>query len=140
MEFYCLKAMIVDDHSTMRSILRQYLKKMGILEIVEASNGVEAIKSLHNLQNKNCTLDFIICDLHMEHMDGMEFVKKVRKSETIKNKDIPIMILTGDSEDLLREVSLQVGATKVLHKPISVEELAAEVKQVVGFCDGNNIC
>ena len=130
-----IRVLVIDDQQTMRKILRQLLGVVGITNILEASNGEEALKivSDHNVDDP----DVIICDLHMDHMDGMEFCNKVRRSDHIRNRAIPILMLTGDSDEMLHEVSRQVGAAKVLSKPIGADELLAEIQAAIGFDSGS---
>ncbi|MBT7505920.1 MAG: response regulator, partial [Rhodospirillales bacterium] len=73
--------------------------------------------------------DVVICDLHMDGMDGMEFVHRMRR----KKNQTPILILTGDEDKFLREVTEQAGATRILTKPISAGDLAKEISSAVGF-------
>ena len=129
-----IRVLVVDDHQTMRMILRQLLGVVGISDILEAANGEEAlaIVSDHLVDDP----DVIICDLHMDRMDGMEFCNKVRRSDDIRGRAIPILMLTGDSDEMLHEVSRQVGAAKVLTKPIAADELLAEIQTAIGFDSG----
>lgn len=126
-----LKIMIVDDQRTMRSIVRKLLGDIGIREIVEAENGDQALKLMSEAGAE--APDLIICDLHMDKMDGLELVNILRRGKGPISKDTPVIILTGDSDKLLQDVSLQVGATKVLTKPISAQDLLTEIRLVTGF-------
>jgi CheY-like chemotaxis protein len=63
-------------------------------------------------------------------MDGLEFCNQVRRD---KEHVIPIIILTGDSDALLHEVSKQVGAVAVLTKPVSAPELQEHIQTAIGF-------
>ena len=71
--------------------------------------------------------DFVICDLHMENGDGMTFCNKIRRHKNADIAQIPILILTGDSDTLLHEVALQIGAVNVLTKPISAPDLGRKI-------------
>lgn len=77
--------------------------------------------------------DVIICDLHMETMDGLEFCNQVRRDEGIRTRAIPIIVLTGDRDTMVHEVSRQVGATAVLAKPISADQLLEQIHTAIGF-------
>ncbi len=131
-----IKILIIDDHKTMRSIIRTLLQQFNIRKVQEAENGEDALNYFSTLAGApEQHPDVIICDLHMEKMDGLEFVKNIRNGKSCIDSKIPILILTGDSTDLLKDVTLQVGATKVLQKPISAPNLHEEVKHAVGYCD-----
>ncbi len=126
-----LKVLVIDDQKSMRSILRNLLRQIGIGDVEEAGGGAEALDRLANTAVK--FPDLIICDLHMEKMDGLEFCNKVRRTEALRNHGVPILMLTGDRDEFLHEVSKQVGALSVLTKPITAEELQGHVSKALGY-------
>lgn len=80
--------------------------------------------------------DVIICDLHMDEMDemdDMQFCNVVRNDKNLRNHHVPIFMLTGDSDEMLHEVSKQVGAMSVLTKPVSAEFLGKHIEKAVGY-------
>ena len=128
-----LRALIVDDQRTMRSIVRTLLSQIGITDVVEAADGTEAIEIIE--MPGETVPDFVICDLHMKDGDGMSFCNKLRRHKNNDLAQIPVLILTGDSDGLLHEVALQIGAARVLTKPISAPDLGREISRVVGFAN-----
>lgn len=125
-----LFGLVIDDQRTMRGIVRQMMTSIGISNIDEYEDGKTAWNFL-----TGCTLevpDFIICDLHMEHMDGLEFVNKIRRSKNAAIHQIPVLILTGDSDKFLHQVADQAGAAKILQKPISAPDLRKEIAGILG--------
>ena len=126
-----IHVMIIDDQRTMRSIIRQLLHESHIDHVTEAENGEDALKIM--METGFEQPDVIICDLHMDKMDGMDFVGHVRGSKRQDLTGIPILILTGDSDPFLRDVTEQVGATKILTKPIAAGDLLKEVQDAIGF-------
>lgn len=126
-----LRVMIVDDQKAMRSIIRNLLSQHDINQISEAADGLDALEKLMDRRQPNP--DVIICDLHMDKMDGMEFCNKVRLSKIEAIKTIPVLILTGERDELSLEVAKQVGATAVLGKPISAPDLCQHIENAVGF-------
>ncbi|MDH5721987.1 MAG: response regulator [Alphaproteobacteria bacterium] len=136
MDLGCIKVLVIDDQSTMRSILRDYLRRLSITDVIEAADGNAAFEVLAKFGAKRAMPDVIICDLYMEGMDGLEFLKKLRNGSVIETKNIPVLILTGESDDLLMEVCMQIGAARVLHKPVSVNDLGKEIAKILGFTSG----
>jgi len=65
-----IKILVVDDFATMRKVIRNILKQIGFENIVEAEDGVVALKML-----KYPKIDFIIADWNMPNMTGMELLK-----------------------------------------------------------------
>ena len=129
--FVSLRAMIVDDQRTMRSIVRKLLSQVGVTDVIEAADGKEAYERLET--PGEILPDFVICDLHMKDGDGMTFCNKLRRHKNADLAQIPVLILTGDSDGLLHEVAMQIGAAKVLTMPISAPDLGREISEVVGF-------
>ena len=127
-----LRALVIDDHRTMRLIVRQLLGQMGIHDVIEADNGINAINLLAHM-NGATPPDVIICDLHMEKMDGMEFLSHVRRGKTHVNVHTPILILTGEPDQFVLDVTAQVGATAILKKPITAVDLSIEIERAIGF-------
>ncbi len=122
-----IHVLVVDDQATMRKIVKQLLHQSHLDLVSEAGNGIEALELISN--DKLTPPDIIICDLHMDEMDGLEFVNQLRR----KKNAVPVLILTGDHDRLLHDVTEQVGATKVLTKPISAPDLLQEIELAMGF-------
>ena len=68
-----LRILIVDDQRSMRGILRRLLNDIGVRDIIEGSSGEDALEKIQTANEK--ARDLVICDLYMEHMDGLEFCK-----------------------------------------------------------------
>ena len=129
--FVSLRAMIVDDQRAMRMIIRSLLSQVEINNVIEAEDGQQALDYLQHPANQ--PPDLVICDLHMANVDGLEFSNLVRRNKVPKLAGIPILILTGDSDKFMHEVTEQAGATKVLTKPISAPDLRKEIAAAIGF-------
>ena len=126
-----LKVLVVDDQLTMRRILRRLLRDIAIDNVVEAEDGQQALDLLGRAEGQD--IDLIISDLNMPGMDGLKFCDHVRRSETLRARHTPIMILTAEPDGLLLDVVRQVGAAIIVHKPISAPELRGYVEQLVGI-------
>ena len=114
--------LIVDDCRTTRKIISLYLNGAGYKTVV-AANGVEAVEKLVGAK-----VDFIITDLNMPQMDGIELTKWIRSNAMYKN--VPLVILTTDQDDLRRVNGINAGPSAFLTKPITKERLIDEVKRV----------
>lgn len=126
-----LQVMVIDDQKSMRSILRRMLHALGIEGVHEAGDGREALDML--LHPNAPAVDFIICDLNMRGMDGLTFCNSVRRSHALRDRHLPILILTAEQDEFLLDVVRQVGAADVAHKPISVVDLRRYIEQLVGI-------
>lgn len=130
--FNNIKVLVIDDQATMRKIVRRLLLQIGEFDVIEASNGLQAMEILRDAGNEDKP-DVIISDLHMEGMDGIELCNKIRLSKTPGIKEIPVLMLTGESDDFILKVSQQVGAFKILSKPIGAPELKDHLSAALGF-------
>jgi two-component system, chemotaxis family, chemotaxis protein CheY len=128
-----LQVLIIDDEVAMRGIVKGVLKSIGIRTVLEASNGAEGLAIL-KANKTQC--DVIMCDLYMDQMDGMQFCNMIRKDETLRNRQIPIIIMTSEDNPLVLDVVRQVGAGEILVKPISPVDLKSAIERLVGFSGG----
>lgn len=126
-----LFGLIIDDQRTMRVIVRQMLNQIGIEDVADCPEGLEAWNFL--VRCGTDVPDFIICDLHMEGMDGLEFVNAIRRSKNATVHNIPVLVLTGDPDKFLHQVADQAGAAKVIQKPISAPDLREEIGGMLGL-------
>ena len=127
-----VRILVIDDQSTMRKIVSQLLFQIGKFNISEASNGLQAMKLLNN-PGRSKRPDVIISDLHMDGMDGIELCNKIRLSKIPGVRDIPVLMLTGESDDFILKVSKQVGVFKILSKPIGAPELKKHISSALGY-------
>ena len=130
-----IRVLIIDDQRSMREIIRRLLRQGGVEDVVEAGSGEEAMELLAR-QREVCP-DVIVSDLHMTGMDGLEFCNRVRRDKDFADRHIPILILTADRDKLMHEVAQQLGAVRVLTKPISANELLDEIQSAVGYHAGD---
>ncbi len=121
-----LNVMVIDDQQAMRKIIRQLLHQEHIDHVTEASNGKHALEMMRNVDVPEP--DVIVCDLYMDVMDGLEFVHHLRRMDD----RTPVLILTGEKNEFVHDVTRQAGASKVLTKPISALDLAQEIHNAVG--------
>ncbi len=81
-------------------------------------------------QPENMAPDVIICDLHLDKLDGMELCNMFRRD---KDRVMPIIIVTGEPDEFLHDVARQVGAVEVLTKPVSAPDLLEQIHTAIGF-------
>lgn len=116
--------LVVEDSPTMRQLITFALKRVHGSKIVEASDGIDALKKLSAEE-----FDLILTDINMPIMDGLKLVSLVRGDE--KHKDIPIIIITTEGAEEDKKKGLALGANAYLPKPIQTAELLRLVKELV---------
>ena len=122
-----IRALIVDDSSVMRKIVERSLRQAGVEleQVVEASNGAEALTALHDNQ-----VDLILCDINMPVMDGLEFLREVAKLEG--SKGIPIVMITTEGSESHVVQALSAGARGYIRKPFTPDQVKEHVLPVLG--------
>lgn len=114
--------LIVEDSPTMRQLIAFALKRIQKAKVVEATDGVDALKKMVG-QN----FDMLFVDINMPVMDGLKFVSLVRADPT--KKDVPIIMITTEGAEEDRKRALSLGASAYLTKPILIQELLQIVSQ-----------
>ena len=117
-----MKILLVDDSGTMRAIQKRCLLKLGVSpdDVVEAENGQVALEAY-----RADTFAIILTDQNMPVMDGLTFVKEVRTT----NKDIPIVMITTESERSRVIVAIEAGVSDYLVKPFTADDLIAKLRK-----------
>jgi two-component system chemotaxis response regulator CheY len=108
-------ALIVDDSTTMRRMIGLTLREAGFA-VVEAANGQEGLRQLDG-----GAADIIISDVHMPVMDGLTMVQAVRRLE--HHRFTPILILTTEKSDEMKQRGKQAGASGWIVKPFNPRQL-----------------
>jgi two-component system chemotaxis response regulator CheY len=114
--------LIVDDSEAIRSIIKVYLNWHSF-EFVEAGDGERAWQLMQLLP-----VDLVIADINMPGLDGIEFVRRVRSSSS-NLKEVPVILLTGDKSEELKQRGLDAGANCFARKPITSNTLVELVRK-----------
>jgi two-component system chemotaxis response regulator CheY len=115
--------MTVDDSTSVRQMVVFTLRGGGY-EVIEAVDGRDGIAKL-----RRASCDMIITDLNMPHLDGIGLIREVRSDATLRN--IPIVMLTTESQEGRKQEGKAAGATGWIVKPFKPEQLLAVVKRVL---------
>jgi CheY-like chemotaxis protein len=124
--FDSLKALIVEDNTHMRSLLRALLNSAGIKDVSEAIHGQAAMEALRERK-----IDLVLTDLAMAPMDGLELTRHVRNDENSSNPFVPIIMITGHTEKYRVEAARDAGVTEFLAKPITAHNLFARITEIL---------
>jgi two-component system, OmpR family, alkaline phosphatase synthesis response regulator PhoP len=114
------KVMVVDDERKIVQLARDYLEHAGFAVVV-AHDGKAALATARAQK-----LDLIVLDLGLPELDGLDVARTLRGES-----NVPIVILTGRSEESDKLVGLEIGADDYVTKPFSPKELVARVRAVL---------
>ena len=113
----------VDDSASMRQMVSFTLKSAGYT-VVEAVDGQDAFEKAQGR-----SFDLVLTDQNMPRMDGISLTKKLR--ETPQFKTTPILMLTTESSDQMKQAGRAAGATGWLVKPFDPNKLIEVIKKVI---------
>jgi two-component system alkaline phosphatase synthesis response regulator PhoP len=112
--------LVVDDEPKIVELARDYLEHAGFA-VVSASDGPEALARARGDQP-----DLIVLDLGLPRVDGLDVARALRR-----DSNVPIVILSGRSDESDKLVGLELGADDYVTKPFSPKELVARVRAVL---------
>ncbi|HUO76108.1 MAG TPA: response regulator [Thermodesulfovibrionales bacterium] len=117
--------LVVEDSPTMRQLITFAMKRIANAKVIEATDGVDALKKLSSEK-----IDLILADINMPVMDGLKLVSLVKNNQSYK--DIPVIIITTEGAKEDKERALAIGANAYLAKPIQTQELIKLVNSFIG--------
>ncbi len=120
-----IKAVVVDDQLTMRTLVRSCLQQIGLTDIREFPKAPEALSAL-----KANPAHIIFSDFNMPEMDGLEFLRSVRTDPQLRSTGF--VLLTGRADADLVKRAAQFGANNYLVKPFTVAVLKQKLEQIFG--------
>ena len=120
-----IKAVVVDDQHTMRSLVRTSLQQIGITDVRDFPGATDALTSI-----KAQPAHIVLSDFNMPGMDGLEFLRAVRADPSTKTTGF--VLLTGRADVDLVKRAIQFGANNYLAKPFTVATLKQKLEQIFG--------
>jgi two-component system chemotaxis response regulator CheY len=114
--------LVVDDSASLRQVVRIALANAGYTTL-EAADGKAALALLDGR-----SISMAICDVNMPVLNGIEFVKAVKALP--QYKFMPIMMLTTESQDAMREKGKEAGARAWMVKPFSPSQLIKAIDKI----------
>jgi two-component system chemotaxis response regulator CheY len=119
--------LLVDDSRTMRMIIQRAIRQAGYRSITvgEAENGAQALEKLRGEKPL-----LILSDWNMPEMSGIDFLKQVRAAQN----DVPFGFITSETSPGIKEIAMDSGATFLISKPFSPEDVQEALTPILGRC------
>ena len=108
--------MIVEDSPTMRQLISFAMKRIAGSKVIEATDGVDALKKLSADK-----IDLILADINMPVMNGLKLLSLVRENNLYKH--IPVIMITTEGAEEDKKRAMALGANAYLPKPIQTQDL-----------------
>ena len=121
-----MKILSVDDSATMRKIIGRVVGMLGY-DFLEATNGLEA---LNLLEHEHTDVSLVIMDINMPEMDGIQALEAIKANPALK--DIPVMMVTTDSDRTRIIQAVKAGAANYVTKPFTHDDLASKIAATLG--------
>jgi two-component system chemotaxis response regulator CheY len=116
--------LVVEDSPMMRQLIAVSLRRLQGCRVIEAVDGVDALKKLTTDK-----IDLVITDINMPMMDGLKLVTLIR--DNTRMKSLPIVIVTTEGAEADRERGLKLGANAYIAKPIQPSNLLRTVTSLL---------
>ena len=119
-EEFVIKFLVVDDQETIRKVISHILKQLGFDRISVAEDGKIGYQML-----KKGSFNFVISDWNMPNMSGIQLLKLIRKSDSLKT--LPILLVTAKNEKSQVMEAAKTGVISFIAKPFSAAELEKKI-------------
>lgn len=118
------KVLVVEDHGDTVELLQMQLKQIGYLNVLVATDGVDALNKAHDEKPH-----VILMDISLPLMNGFEAAQRLKADP--QTRPIPILAVTAKAMPGDREKCLESGCDAYLAKPISRQELKEEIEKLL---------
>ena len=113
----------VDDSASMRQMVKLTLASAGYA-VIEANDGLDGLSKA-----KSKTVDLVVTDLNMPGMNGLALIRELRALPSYKG--VPILFLTTESDNAIKQEAKNAGATGWITKPFAADQLMRIVEKVL---------
>lgn len=119
-----LRFLVVDDFSTMRRIVKNFLNDLGYSNVTEADDGTTALPIL-----KGGTVDFLVTDWNMPGMAGLDLLKAVRSDPAMAK--LPVLLVTAEAKREQIVEAAQAGVNGYVVKPFTAQTLKEKIEKIL---------
>ena len=125
MGYQTKRAIVVDDSSVMRQIIKNNLKQLGFEQsnLVDAEDGEQAMKKLNE-----DTIDLVIADWNMPRMTGIDLLRAIRADGALK--ELPFLMVTSEADKEKIMEAVQAGVNQYIVKPFNATQLEEKIKEI----------
>ncbi len=118
-----MKILVVDDFSTMRRIVKNILRQLNFVNIIEADDGSTALEMLQREK-----IDLVVSDWNMPKMTGLELLKIMKADDALKL--IPFLMVTAEAQQENIIEAVKSGVSNYIVKPFTAETLGQKIGQI----------
>ena len=119
-----IRFLVVDDFSTMRRIIKNFLNDLGYSNVTEADDGKTALPVL-----KAGNIDFVVTDWNMPGMPGLELLKSIRSDPAMQK--LPVLMVTAEAKREQIVEAAQAGVNGYVVKPFTAAVLKEKIEKIL---------
>jgi two-component system chemotaxis response regulator CheY len=121
-----VSVVVVEDEPHTRELIKKMLHRIGVVMVRDAHDGLDGLRVVAETRP-----NLVLCDIHMEPVDGFEFLKRLRALEDPLLRQTPVVFLTVDSQrdSVISAMDLKVNG--YLLKPVSLWDLRLHLDAVL---------
>jgi CheY-like chemotaxis protein len=127
-----LKILVAEDHDMSRQLLQKLLDMRGHT-VVAVANGKDALREMEQQ-----AFDVVLMDMRMPELDGIGATAEIRRREK-GGRSIPIIALTAEASEGIRDRYVEAGVTDYLAKPIKPEKLFELIEKILRRSSGDHL-
>lgn len=124
-----MKILAIDDQQLILLSVEKRLKEIGY-NVAIADSGEKGISLFDSFSP-----DLVLVDINMPGMSGLEVVKHIR---TVSQAQTPILVMSGNTEEKIIIDGFEMGIDDYMKKPVSLEEMSARIKRLIGAPNSEN--
>lgn len=117
------RILVVDDDDVMRTFVVNSLRRLGIQAIETAKDGASALRTMISFKP-----DLVLTDIHMQPMNGIDFVQQLRKHANPMVKNMKVIFMSADASTETLEQAVPLGTFGYIVKPPRPETLQAKLE------------
>jgi two-component system, chemotaxis family, chemotaxis protein CheY len=122
------RILVIDDMLSIRDLVKNQLKSMGLKNLVEAEDGEQGLKVLIQQNASGSPIELVISDWNMPKMSGLDLLKQVRA--TPEWQSLPFVLLTSESEREQVTEAVLAGVSQYIVKPFTAKIFEEKIKGV----------
>lgn len=123
--FAGLRVMVADQNLFERRVVSQICRGFDIRHVVDVADGSEALALMRAHR-----FDLVFCDIALRNMSGLDFARHVRSDADVLDRQVPIILLTGQTQYAKIVAARDSGITEIVAKPISPKLLQDRITYV----------
>ena len=124
-DFKDLRVLLLEDEQFMRDLIGRLLAELDVGVVVTATDGEDGYRKLKRARRP---FHLVICDLEMPNVNGFQFLRRLRTSTEVVTPDVPVLVLTGHSDESTLHKVVELGVQGFLAKPVSKATLEERIR------------